>query len=200
MKGKCKVKASIVCFLITLGLASSNSFCYEISVATPANNNLTYKVSSTMPAVAQSSVTSAAAEWNSRGNFNLIYGGYRSSAPSKYDNVFDVAYVNPSDFDFPTKAVGVCIKYSYSYTYCDIFLNSTKKWTNGNKEGYYDYQGILTHEFGHAIGLGDVYYYSGNVSTMYGLHSTSSTNYGVASYQLRSLESDDLNGYNYLWP
>jgi len=75
----------------------------------------------------------------------------------------------------------------------------------GRSSDAFDYQGILTHEFGHLTGLADnfVLDFTKEVQTMYGYASPTSKVvngvYYIESYQLRSIEADDIAGKNALW-
>lgn len=63
-------------------------------------------------------------------------------------------------------------------------------------------QGILTHEFGHALGLGDIYY-STDVQSGLGAIYTQQTMYyratAASSFNLRTLEVDNIYGVKQLY-
>lgn len=76
---------------------------------------------------------------------------------------------------------------------CDMVFNTYYSWSTSGQAGYYDVQNIATHEFGHWLWLNDLYGGGDTEKTMYGYASTGET-------KKRTLESDDLNGINYIYP
>lgn len=90
---------------------------------------------------------------------------------------------------------------------CDIVLNNKKNWVWGYSPNALDYKGILTHEFGHVVGLAENstldFVNNPDVQTMYPYHLPSSVTingiYHLSSYLLCSIEEDDIEGKNDLW-
>lgn len=72
----------------------------------------------------------------------------------------------------------------------DIQINSLKKWYNNGSMNGYDIQNVMTHEFGHMLGLDEEPRYS--AVTMYPY-----ADYGETSK--RTLEQDDLNGFHQIY-
>jgi hypothetical protein len=69
----------------------------------------------------------------------------------------------------------------------DMRMNTMYKWSLNGAAGTMDVQNIVTHEFGHWVGLDDLYNSADSWLTMYGY-----SNYGV-TYQ-RTLGQGDING------
>ena len=102
----------------------------------------------------------------------------------------------------------------------DIIVNSDSNWTNTVSSTRKDYQGGFTHELGHALGLLDLYHIRlpsdgsewykdyANFANWFTTDESLPTMYGFAVhdsddkyvyYYLRSLESGDINGLNYIY-
>jgi hypothetical protein len=75
----------------------------------------------------------------------------------------------------------------------DLEFNTSYQWATTGAAGYYDVQGIGTHEMGHSLSLADLYGSGDTAKTMYGYSSEGET-------KKRTLTSDDINGINYLYP
>ena len=71
----------------------------------------------------------------------------------------------------------------------DIVINSKWEWRNNGSANGYDVQNVMTHEFGHMLGLGH--------SNVVGATMKQGTFPGDLSK--RTLEQDDLNGFNALY-
>lgn len=78
-------------------------------------------------------------------------------------------------------------------TDCDIEINSSYTWSTSGESGKYDVQNILTHELGHWLKLHDLYLSSDSEKTMYGSAYTGET-------KKRTLDTDDINGINAIYP
>ncbi|MFA5247729.1 MAG: matrixin family metalloprotease [Patescibacteria group bacterium] len=75
----------------------------------------------------------------------------------------------------------------------DLVFNTYYSWSTSGGAGAFDVQNIATHEFGHWLALND----------LSGAGNTEKTMYYQAAYgetKKRTLESDDLNGINYIYP
>jgi hypothetical protein len=84
---------------------------------------------------------------------------------------------------------------TYALTEFDIAVAQKFHWcyTDSPQGDTYDFQSTLTHEFGHTIGINDLYKYYDDAKTMYGIGSQAST-------KQRSLEQDDKDAIAYLYP
>ena len=80
-----------------------------------------------------------------------------------------------------------------SLTGADTVLNTYYQWSTSGEAGKLDVQNTVTHELGHWLVLGDLYGGADTEKTMYGY-----TAYGET--KKRSLESDDVNGINAIYP
>jgi hypothetical protein len=74
----------------------------------------------------------------------------------------------------------------------DMVFNSFFTWSDDGREGAMDIQNIATHEFGHALGLGDLYETACAEVTMYGYSTEGETT-------KQSLESADIAGLQALY-
>ena len=73
----------------------------------------------------------------------------------------------------------------------DVMLDTDYAWGVGDEEKM-DLQNILTHELGHAVGLGDLYTTECDTQTMYGFSTE-------GDIEKRTLESGDIAGLNILY-
>ena len=146
------------------------------------------------PATVHKAVLGAIGAWTAVAGTQIpvAYGGLITE-PSRYDISvqFDAAYAI-GDGDVlaktlrHTNAAGELVR-------TDIVINNRDvQWTAGPLKGSAqvaaDLQGVLTHQIGHALGLG---HSRDTTATMYF--------YGTAS-SIRSLSADDAAGARFLWP
>lgn len=76
---------------------------------------------------------------------------------------------------------------------CDITFNTYYSWSTSGGSTSFDVQSVVTHELGHWLKLNDLYGGSDTEKTMYGYISLGET-------KKRSLDTDDLNGINTIYP
>lgn len=121
--------------------------------------------------------------WNAQTSpfyFNVGYAGHRITVANSGDT-------------------GTLALTTYSYdgnnhlTDSDTVFNSYYTWSTSGEAGKYDVQNVMTHEFGHWLVLNDLYGGGDTEKTMYGYVSTGET-------KKRSLDADDINGINYIYP
>mgnify|MGYP005841618523 CR=1 FL=1 len=74
----------------------------------------------------------------------------------------------------------------------DIKFNSTFSWGTDGSSNNYDIQNVGTHEYGHSVGLADLYAAVDSEKTMYGYSAKGET-------KKRTLDQDDINGIIYLY-
>ena len=77
----------------------------------------------------------------------------------------------------------------YKIYEADIVINNSVPWRNNGGTGGFDVQNVMTHEFGHMLGLGH--------SDVTGATMVQGTYYGDISK--RTLEQDDINGFNAIY-
>jgi hypothetical protein len=182
----------LLLFNLTLGV-----YAYKISGIKPETNTVSWHANAT--SLPYAGIT-AADTWNAAasGRFKFSYSSYSYGQVDYKDNRSDVGLANLAELGFSQSAVGIFISKLNSgntYSHFDILLNTRWNWGTGSGDGYYDYQGILTHEFGHAVGLDDVYdSYLSNV-TMYGY----ATQWPNTFLIKRTLKVDDINGLYAIW-
>lgn len=75
----------------------------------------------------------------------------------------------------------------------DLAFNSYYAWSTSGAADAYDVQNVATHEFGHFLMLNDLYGAGDTEKTMYGYVIAGET-------KKRSLDTDDLNGINAIYP
>jgi hypothetical protein len=172
--------------------------CYELNrvkwMTTPVN----YKINPTnLDSLSEAFVTSAVQAssevWDAETTDNIfntptINYAVRQTALDNTNLVFF------SDTFTDDNIIGVCTYWYYrggkirQLVEFDIELNDYWQWGN-NPSGAraMDLQGIVTHEFGHAYGLGDIYTDPCIDVTMYGIASDN-------GYNKRTLEPDDITG------
>lgn len=210
----CKKMKSKVFLLLVVAIFSS-TFIYSNAYFIrdwqyTGGSDFVWSYHSSLPTNAKAPTLAASCQWNVPGKFQFICTEATLSMGLKKSMFTDgysvIAYCNISEVFGYASTINAMVASSTSHTTsADIFLNSTKKWTVGRSSTHLDYQGILTHEFGHIVGLDDnsVLDLSKPIQTMYkyssAISSTSNGVYHLESYQARTLETDDKNGRDYLW-
>ncbi|MCX7924041.1 MAG: hypothetical protein N3B21_18815 [Clostridia bacterium] len=201
-----KVTFIALFLLLVVSINLSSTYAWKKDPEyTPPTSDSRYYIHTSFPTSQYSAVTSAASAWNSAGSkFKLSCESVLDSSTLKWgDTKMHVAYVPFSYYGWDPDGNGA-FAYTATKVYGDVLLNSSKSWGNGSSSNYLDYQGILTHEFGHSTGLDDVYGQGDvvgdpskyNLVTMYGYSSYSMQN----SWGMRTLEYDDITGIKALWP
>lgn len=160
---------------------------YNIKPDIPSTRYLSYYTHSSLSMGQYASVNNAANAWTDISNCAIVFpqAGSSSGTIDLTDSRSDIGYVSFSSLGLPAyNAITACL--SGRYNHFDILLNSDRTW--GNTPLTLDFQGIATHEFGHALGLAEEYVFMS--STMY---YTSGVNDSL-SYGQRTLEADDEQG------
>jgi hypothetical protein len=147
-------------------------------------------------------INAAAGSWNKVTAFGelLSYGGTTTKSGYAYDYENTVSWANLGPNNTNTIAIAY---YWYSrktkeVVEFDIIFNTIWTWgidpdgEGGKTISDMDIQNLATHEFGHPIGLSDLYTDSANSLTMYGY-----SDYGET--QKRSLEAGDIAGAQALY-
>ncbi len=129
----------------------------------------------------------------------INYGGNTNVSGAKADGVNAISWAKlggttlgvTSYITTDTSQTQVCNGYTfYKFVEVDVRFNNSTKWeTSSSCTNGFDLSGVATHEFGHVVGLG---HSSDYYATMY---------YAVApcDFSRSSLESDDRNGYNFIY-
>jgi hypothetical protein len=123
------------------------------------------------------------ATWNSQTSpfyFNVGYSGHQIKVQNSGNNGAPAtAYISYDG--------------SNHITDVDVYFNSYYSWSTSGEAGKYDVKNVATHEFGHWLMLNDLYGGGDTEKTMYGYVSTGET-------KKRTLETDDINGINAIYP
>ncbi len=107
-------------------------------------------------------IQNAAVSWNNAGSlFRLNYGGISTKTEIAYDYENDIIFGPPSDFSANSMAF-TDIWYSSNnpdkILECDSEFNTGYLWTTGTASGdTMNIETIMLHEFGHWVGLDDLY-------------------------------------------
>jgi hypothetical protein len=134
------------------------------------------------PASWTSPLAYAMSAWNGASSpfyFNVGYSGHQVKCANSGNN--------------GKVAVTTISRSGSQITDCDITFNTYYPWSTSGGAGAYDVQNVTTHELGHWLTLLDLYGGGDTEKTMYGYVSTGET-------KKRTLETDDLNGINYIYP
>jgi len=172
----------------------TSGMTYKINYATKPRNFTDTQV--------YNAISSAFNTWRAADlNQIFTYGGTTSARTAKYDGQNAILWQK-------TRPDALAITYSWYWTSTgelsesDTVFNSKYKWTQttyngandcGGVQGTYDLQNIATHEFGHWIGLDDLYSPVDEDLTMYGYGDT-------AELKKDTLGAGDILGVNYIIP
>lgn len=121
---------------------------------------------------------------------NIVFGDTRN----------DVGYVRFSQAGLPVSVAGIAhlavttVNGQSRHRNFDLLLNADQPFGSGNSQSFNDWQGVFTHEFGHAVGLDDLHVYTQGlpIPTMYGF--TTDILGRNITFDWRTLEIGDRNG------
>ena len=142
-----------------------------------------------------SAIQSAMQTWTNviASSFEFIYGGDTSSSCGYRDDVNRICFASMG-------STGTVAKSSIWYDLntgqileTDLKFNTDYAFKTDGATDAYDVQDIATHEFGHSLGLADLYGSSDSDKTMYGYSAMGET-------KKRTLTQDDMDGITYLYP
>lgn len=161
----------INCFEIAAYAAESDvGSNYIIQSAIPYYSSYTYYKTSTTPDI-DSAIQNAMSAWNqaaaeAKGESEMVFFKLGSGTKTFdiHDNINTIgsmlSYNEIINIGGTANTIAINSMYTggsgYIY-YTDIAFNSNYSFGNGMSTQYYDYQGILTHELGHTLGLDDLY-------------------------------------------
>ncbi|MBE5939650.1 MAG: hypothetical protein E7266_04550 [Lachnospiraceae bacterium] len=219
---KIKIVITILSALLIFNIANIIAFAatnaagdnYKICAALPMYKNYTYYKTSSTPSI-DTAIQNAMNTWNNAslqansGNrinfFSLASGTKTCDINDSYNTIGSlVSYYDIISAGGTATAIALNSRFTYNSGYIffsDIMFNSNYSFGNGMSMQYYDYQGILTHELGHTLGLDDLYENSieldvdtvNDLPVMYG-----SDTYGNASVNvtvlLRYIKQGDIDG------
>ncbi len=141
----------------------------------------------------------ASRQWNNRTGYTKLY---HSATQHSEENKYPVQdgrnlITKVSNIVNTTGNVTLMRTYYYYDLYgtkyqiyeSDIVINNSVPWRNNGSANGYDVQNVMTHEFGHMLGLGHSEF---TEATMYESSS-------MGEIKKRDLHQDDLNGFNALY-
>ena len=140
----------------------------------------------------------ASRQWNNRTGYTKLYHSpTQHSEENKYPvqdgrNLITKTLLT-DDTDYNTLMSTYYYYNWYGTKYliyeADIVINSKWEWRNNGSANGYDVQNVMTHEFGHMLGLGHSEF---TEATMYEASA-------MGEIKKRDLHQDDLNGFNALY-
>lgn len=201
-------KKVISSLLVTclLSLSVLPAFAYSKGTPIPWKYANFYK-SSSLPVASKLPLTGAMSTWNNAGSKFRFYDGgmmQAGTAMTTYNYKCEIGCVSfKTDprvpFDLYSKIIAITTYQPDYANYPDIYLNKDVSFSTNTTWGSHDYQGVITHELGHALKLKDMYGYNGVfMPTMYAY--IKSWPWDESAYYFRTLEVDDLNGVRALYP
>lgn len=158
---------------------------------------ITWKFNTTnAPAGALAAVQAGPDTWeaDAGSNMDFTYGGTTTSLPDVADGVNTVAWAE----NISGSELAHCMYWYYGATWgseiveFDINFNRYYSWSTAPTGSQYDIQTVATHEFGHTLNLGDMYYAGASGQMMYG--------YTSAAQVKHSLGDGDVAGIHVIYP
>ncbi len=140
----------------------------------------------------------ASRQWNNRTGYTKLYHSpTQHSEENKYpvqdgrNLITKTLLTDDTDYDTLMSTSSYYNLYGTKYLIyeADIVINSKWEWRNNGSANGYDVQNVMTHEFGHMLGLGHSEF---TEATMYEASA-------MGEIKKRDLHQDDLNGFNALY-
>jgi len=148
------------------------------------------------PGVVATAITTGAEEWDSWTPSEL-FNDELSIGDVRYRVQDYINAISFEDYYSDPGIIGACTVWYNPATKeiveFDIVFETNYTWAIGANETEMDVQNIVTHEFGHAVGLADVYDEGCSEMTMYGYSIEGET-------KKRTLEDPDVTGLLILYP
>ncbi|MBN1585189.1 matrixin family metalloprotease [Candidatus Uhrbacteria bacterium] len=165
-------------FTVSVGFAKAYSYLgYKWS-----GYPIAIQVEASWPSAWISPLASAMGTWNAASS--PFYFNTGSSGHSMY--VQDLGYLQPPGKTYINRSGSTLLD-------TDTVLNTYYQWSTSGEPNKIDVQSVVAHELGHWLVLGDLFGGSDTEKTMY---------YSIlpGETKKRSLETDDINGINYVYP
>lgn len=148
------------------------------------------------PTGSLSAIQSAMQTWTDvdTAAFTFIYGGSTSSTAHGTNDGINIVTFGPMGKNGTLAENAFWYSVSAGYILdSDIKFNTSYTWAVDGSANAYDVQNVGTHEHGHSLCLADLYDTTDSAKTMYGYVSHGET-------EKRTLDPDDIEGINYLYP
>ena len=183
----------------------SNVFAYKIKKPKNGNiikwntNTVTYYVNTSGgPPDSLAAIQAAMKTWTGlpSSSFRFVYGGPTTNTVRNPDDGINIIYFGKIRNKARVARNYVQWNKEYGELYdSDIVFNTAHKLSAADKcpEDSYDIQSVLTHELGHALTLNELYKQTHEEKTMYWKENKGDT-------KKRTLDQDDIDGINYLYP
>lgn len=196
---KSRKKILYVIFMIVILFQASIANAYTVEYI-PISTSLTFRPHVSLGIMFDAATTGAFQTWNNApGNFSFVRGTVNHNPYVIGDTQSDVAMDYFSELPgWDNNWAAGCARalIGNRIAFFDILYNLEKPFGNGKSQDFADRQGVGTHEFGHALGLGHVYGWSHPVPTMY-LNIVIPSGENI-SFDMRTLEADDRAGKQYI--
>ena len=193
----------IISLVILITAFTSISNAYQIKsingqyVSGPLNGWISFQSWSGFTQETRWAIDYSARQWNNRTGITTLYHSatqHNTNIRQAYDgkNLITKVSLGNSTEMMKTSIELAVSNGKYYIAEADIEINSDVPWYNNGSANGYDIQNCMTHELGHMLGLLDEYNGTYSESTMY-----YDTDYGET--KKRTLEQDDLNGFNVIF-
>ena len=187
-------------------LLSSNTFAYRIleysgiQCSGVQNGYIVFQSWEGFTSETRWAVDYASRQWNTRTGNTVLYHSstqHNTNIPKQVDgkNLITKVALDPVEESDTLMLTTSWVRKDDLKKYhveSDIEINSLKKWYNNGSLNGYDIQNVMTHEFGHMLGLNDLWDSPEKEFTMY-----DRIEYG--ELKKRTLEQDDLNGFHAIY-
>ena len=205
IKHKLSKFLSILTILALFLIFPTSSFAYSIAKTTSGqtvyglrDSSITFQSWSGFTQETRWAIDYASRQWNSRtGQTKLFHSPTQHGQANKLPahdgkNLITKTSLAGTNLANKLMVTGTVTKlYGSKYQICeaDIVINSDFPWRNNGSTAGFDVQNVMTHEFGHMLGLDHT-----NVAWATMIEGTNK-----GDTWKRTLEQDDLNGFNFLY-
>lgn len=188
----CLTLLGLLAIHTTMTLAQQST-CYQVEPGWKniwKTNEVRFRIDDSIPEDWRLAIVRGALAWNKAG------ANFRFKLDQKSRNVVKAAYIGPTitpnkEIEYPRAEArqgcvirGACIIFNTHYAWSE--------WSTSGEPGKVDVQSVATHEFGHWVGLKDIYNGACKDVTMY-------WHIDPGDISKRTLEPADIHGIIALW-